>query len=216
VIVVTAGTSGFRKIILRQTRMCKRFGYDHRVYDFGGLGVGEPYTVDPEKLKRTESRQEGFSADFKAELMIKNFRQGETICWLDGDCIPLLPFEPLGKWDAAVTMRSHDEVGRGHRPRTMFLNSGVVFARNIEFARRWRKKTIAKDNCQIALNKICLPELTVKYCRKAIGKTIESSIGLKVKILDAMEWNCWHIPPPKHARILHFKEDLRHLAKDYL
>lgn len=215
-IVVTAGTSAFRKIIAAQARKCNEFGYQHKIYDLGGLGFGERYKVDPNKLIRTKSRQQGFSCDFKAVLVLKDAQPGQAICWMDGDCLPLLPFEPEGDWDAAVTMRSANEVGRSGRPRTMFLNSGVVFVRNMGFAVTWRELTVAADNCQIALNNAALPEKTIAACRGIIGKTIESPTGFKVKILDAIEWNCWHIPPPPGARILHFKSDRRNLAEKYL
>ena len=151
------------------------------------------------------------------------------MCWLDADCIPVTtvssPFDMASRrklqLDAAVTLRPAPEIGLSNNPALDYLNSGVVWIRNTmkgrEFCRLWGADVRAFGTDQGALNR-CVdvaPDAFEWNC----DRVAMSRIGIctaRVLILDAMEWNCWHFPPPPEARILHFKGGIRYLAKDYV
>jgi hypothetical protein len=217
-LVVSAGTEEYRSIIQAQALKCSEYGYGHAIYDLGNLGLGEPMTV-PESDLKPSFKQSLPPATFKASLLMKNINRDDVICWLDGDCLPIRSFEPEGEWDAAVTLRSMPEIGQSRylNSATAFLNAGVVWIRNQcdGFLSRWLAESIRRRTDQGALNDIVGHGFTADQWKRSMGKTITSTDGFRVKILDAAEWNCWHFPPSVGARILHFKRDRRHLAGEY-
>jgi hypothetical protein len=215
-LVVTAGTEEYKPIIEAQAKMCAEFGYRHAIYDLGGLGLGERLEVPAGDLKPTYMRSLP-PATFKTALMIKHASEDEIVCWLDGDCIPLLPFEPEGNWDAAVTLRPIHEITRAHRPATRYLNSGVVWIRRdaLRFAQAWRRESVRVNTDQGGLNNVVGIGFDMNQWRQLTGRTVVALGGFRVKILDAMQWNCWHLPPKVDTRILHFKREMREAAKEY-
>jgi hypothetical protein len=215
-LVVTAGTDEYRPIIEAQAKRCAEFGYRHAIYDLGGLGFGEKLAVPAGDLRPTYNQSLPPST-FKTDLMIKHAVDDGVVCWLDGDCIPLLPFEPDGDWDAAVTLRPIQEISRAHRPATRYLNSGVVWIRReaLGFAQTWRRESVRVNTDQGGLNNIVGIGLGLNQWRQLTGKTVVALGGFRVKILGAMEWNCWHLPPKADTRILHFKREMRAAAKEY-
>lgn len=215
-IVVTAGTTQFAKIITEQRKRCLGFGYDHRVYDLGGLGMGKPAKVANGDFKPTIEKRDLPPATFKPKLMLYEFMQGEINCWIDGDCLPLMPFEPDGEWDAAVTLRSISEIGKNGLRAIDYLNSGVVWIRNRGFAQDWKRASSAMNTDQDGLNQVVGPYLTKKQWKSAMDQTITTPSGYSVKILNAIQWNCWDFPPKQNTKILHFKGRFRDEAKAYL
>lgn len=214
-LIVTAGTGDYREIILAQAKACTRFGHVHRVYDLGGLGFGEPFEVPADDLKPTINGDSLPPATFKARLLLDAFEPHACMCWLDADCLPLLDFMPPGEWDAAVTLRPASEVGACGIKSMDYLNAGVVWIRNIEFAREWLEMSIEANTDQGALNEIVAPDFGPNEWRTAVGHSIINPMGMSVLVLDAMEWNCWHLPPRPETRILHFKRGIRGAAKGY-
>lgn len=221
-IVVTAGTKEYRDIIQAQIRACRNFGYCHFAYDLGGLGFGNKYDVDPADLAPSFGSDSLPPATFKPLLVADAFgaaEPGETVCWLDGDCLPLQPFEPEYA-DAAVTLRPTKEIGQcGHRSMD-FVNSGVVWIRNTthgrEFAVEWSKASFMLNTDQDGLNQAVAPRFQAHQWIRCIGTEITSPCGARVQVLDGMNWNRWHLPPAKDTRILHFKRGIRGAAKNYL
>jgi len=214
-IVVTAGTYEYAGIILGQARVCNNLGYDHIIYDLGGLGYGIPYQAKSGDLKPRYG-QSLPPATFKADLVARHLKGGGIVCWLDGDCLPLQGFIPPGQWDAAVTLRPLPEIGRGRNRHTAYLNSGVVWIRNPEFCEAWAAKSQEMNTDQGALNEIVAPGIGRSEWRMAMGATIINRIGHSISVLNADEWNCWNFPPGQDARILHFKRDRRERALEYL
>ena len=228
VIVVTAGTAEYKPIIETQARKCREFGYEHRIYDLGGLGIGIPYQVPASDLKPTVNGDSLPPATFKAALVMEALQAaypGETVCWLDADCIPVQKFQPLSMADknpadAAVTLRPAPEIGLSNNPALDYLNSGVVWIRNTmkgrDFCQHWGVLSRAFHTDQGALNQATGWHRGGTEWNTARGTIVVGYAGARVLILDAMEWNCWHFPPPPEARILHFKGGIRYLAKDYV
>ena len=221
-IVVTAGTSEYRQIVDAQARKCREYGYYHLIYDLGGLGIGEPYHVEIEDLQPTVNGDSLPPATFKAALVARAMEgagQGELVCWLDADCIPLQSFQPDGSFDAAVTLRPAPEIGLSNNPALDYLNSGVVWIRNNQageaFRAQWQRGSEFLHTDQGALNvAVGIADGTSTW-NSWRGKVVTQMFGARVLVLDAMEWNCWHLPPKPETRILHFKRGIRHLAPYY-
>lgn len=213
-LVVTAGTSEYRGIIDAQGRICDTLRYKRIVFDLGGLGIGEKYEVPSDDLR-------GVIGDsmppttFKPRLLSEQFRPHATMCWLDGDCLPLREFYPEGNWDVAVTLRPKDEIGQSGIMNTDFLNAGVVWVRSIDFVNSWIAKAAEIGNDQGALNQLIAPDWNADEWRRAHNTFRWTPYGMRALILDAMEWNCWHLPPKQDTRILHFKRGIRAAAKGY-
>lgn len=227
-IVVTAGTTEYRTIVDAQVRKCAEFGYQHLVYDLGGLGIGEPYAVERKDLEPSFNGDSLPPATFKPALMARAMERilfPELVCWLDADCLPLRPFHADVNglmFDAAVTLRPKPEVGTSGIPALDYLNSGVVWIRNNAcgraFLRSWSDHSMALRTDQGGLNASVAPGFQVSEEWEASRNHIlaTSSGGARVLILDGMEWNCWHLPPKPDTRILHFKRGIRAAAVNYL
>lgn len=233
-IVVTAGTSEYRQIVDAQARKCAEFGYYHRIFDLGGLGIGDPYHVEVEDLEPTVNGDSLPPATFKAALVARAMEgagQGELVCWMDADCIPLKPFLPLqlptrptrhgdfGAYDAAVTLRPVPEMGLSNNPALDYLNSGVVWIRNNQageaFRAQWQRGSEFMRTDQGALNvAVGIADDTAAW-NSWRGKVVTQMFGARVLVLDCAEWNSWH-PPFTGARIAHFKRGIRNQAVNYL
>lgn len=230
-IVVTAGTADYRRIIEAQARKCAEFGYLHVVFDLGGLGMGRPFAVDPADLLPTFNGDSLPPAKFKADLlrivMLDHGEPNQWVCWLDADCIPLQRFYPVIEQDrpldidVAVTLRPRGEVGACGIAALDFLNAGVVWIRNNcpgrAFLTEWREKSIALNTDQGAINECVAPGRNAEWWEASRGNVSWfSRSGARVLVLDAMQWNCWHLPPKPDTRILHFKRGIRGAAVNYL
>lgn len=213
-IVVTAGTAEYRPIIEKQALQCRALGYEHRIYDLGGLGIGQPFEVREADLKPSIGDSLP-PATFKPRLLMRNFVPGQIVCWLDGDCLPLRSFEPFSVSDAAVTLRPAAEIEQSGVRSLDYLNSGVVWIRNLDFAAEWLRQSEMLNSDQDGLIDAVAPAFKKRQWINALGKTIITPLGFRVKVLDAMQWNCWHLPPKAETRILHFKRGIRGAAKQY-
>lgn len=214
-LIVTAGTAEYQDIVKAQATACARLGHKHQIYDLGGLGMGEPLSVPESDLKPSFNGDSLPPATFKAKLIFDAFRPQACMCWMDADCIPLCDFLPAGSWDAAVTLRPAPEVGQCGISAMDYLNSGVVWIRNVDFARLWWEKSLECNTDQGGLNACVGPEFSPLDWKSSFGKSVWNPWGMQILILDAMEWNCWHLPPRPETRILHFKRGIRAAAKDY-
>lgn len=215
-LVITAGTTAFRSMIQQQQKICGRYGYSHKAYDLGGLGFGDLFKVDPADLAGTVAGDSIPPTTFKTHLAERCYQEGEILCWLDGDCIPLRDFQPEGVWDIAVTLRSLREVGASGIRITDYLNAGVLWINNRTFIEVWKAEARRLNNDQAALNEIVGGIFTVDQWRHLMGQTFRALSGFTVKVMDAMEWNCWHLPPTEQTRILHFKRGIRGAAEGYI
>lgn len=226
-IVVTAGSHDYRRIIESQARRCREFGYSHQAYDLGGLNLpgAIPLAVDAADLAPSVNGDSLPPATFKAQLIIDALRERDSFhewaCWLDGDCIPIRPFEPEGfNWDAAVTLRPAPEVGASNNPALDFLNSGVVWFRNTAYgallAEEWDTASALLQTDQGALNQVVAPLFGSREWIGAVGGIVRAPCGARVLVLDGTFWNCWALPPRPGTRILHFKRGIRGSAVNYL
>lgn len=241
-VVVTAygGTAedraAFRSIVQRQSERCKGFGYAHHEFGLTEPGgeylPGYSFEVPVGDFMPTVNGDSLPPATFKAALMdnlLRTLPANQWACWLDADCLPLREFDPLHmegghafSVDAVVTLRSHGEIGLSRNQALDYLNSGVVWIRNTlmgrKFCEAWRRHSIELQTDQGALNLCVAPEWTEREWKMIAGQNavVDSPTGAKVLVLDAAEWNRWHLPPTISTRILHFKRGIRSQAVNYL
>lgn len=226
--IVVAGAGGspedcamYRRIIEAQAAKCQEYGYSHLIFDLGGLGIGQPWSVDPAEFAPQVSGDSLPAATFKAALVEWGFKVAkpdEVVCWLDADCLPLQRFNPLVSFDAvdaAVTLRPAPEIGLSNNPALDYLNSGVLWIRNSVrghmFARAWRDLSVNMNTDQGALNEVVAPRVHQAHTWNGLrGRVHDGTL-----VLDATEWNSWH-PPFTGARIAHFKRGIRAQAANYL
>jgi hypothetical protein len=215
----------YKRIIQEQGARCRRFGYPHMVFDLGGLGFGEKYAVDHSDFAPRVNGDSLPPATFKARLVARAMVEAapdEMVCWMDADCLPLLPFMPWqpDSWDAAVTLRSLPEIGLSNNPALDFLNSGVVWIRRtsagVAFLFEWEERSRELNTDQGGLNKTVWTGEDVNDWKAMMGRSMICHENASVLVLDAMEWNCWHLPPHPETRILHFKRGIRAAAVNYL
>ena len=215
-IVITAATGDMKDLVIGQAKRVYSFEYDHRIFDFGGLGFGIPYRVDPLDIAPVP----GIHAPrclFKIDLLLSCFEENNTLCWLDADCLPLKEFEIDGAFDAAVTLRPSSEIGKSGMFNHDYINAGVIWIRSRKFLDHWRQRSVIHQNDQGGLNDLIGEGMSVEEWRKSMNSTIITKHdGFKVRILNAMKWNCWHIPPVEDTRIMHFKKGIRRAASNYL
>lgn len=216
--VITAGTKEFAEIILAQQSRCLKFGYDHIAYDLGDLGFGIPWNaprgdLDP-LMKEINSIP---PTKFKVDLLLENYGPGDTVCWIDGDCLPVRDFLPAGEWDAAVTLRREDEIGKSGIHATDYLNAGVCFFRDRTLLLNWKDECRFTINDQDALNIIVGENYSREDWIEALAKEdIINSQGFRIKILKCEIFNSWYFVMNGTPKIIHFKRGFRHLASEYI
>lgn len=226
IVVTAAGGSPedcavYGRIIGAQAMKCNEYGYKQLVFDLGGLGFGEPFSVEPSEFAPQINGDSLPAATFKAALVERGFtiaKPDEVVCWLDADCLPLQRFNPLVSFDwldAAVTLRPAPEIGLSNNPVLDYLNSGVVWIRNSVrghmFARAWRDLSVSMNTDQGALNEVVAPRVHQAHTWNGLrGRVHDGTL-----VLDAVEWNNWW-PPFTGARIAHFKRGIRAQAVNYL
>jgi hypothetical protein len=228
-IIVTAGTAEYADIIRAQVKRCSDFGFKHVVYDLGDLGFGTPHFVRHGDLTPTIGTDTLPPATFKASLMLDTMTRfaalNELVVWMDADCLPIHDFtipKSHGEFDVAVTLRPVSEIGASGNYALDYLNSGVVFARKNAageaFLRVWSTQSVEFNSDQAALNKCVAFDFTTEDWRRAMGLHVIRPVwpSWNVLILDALEYNCWHLPPRPQTRILHFKRGIRSSAVNYL
>ena len=66
----------YRSIIEAQARKCKEFGYRHRIYNLGNLGIGEFRAVPDFDFKLQVNGDSLPAATFKAALVAENLADG--------------------------------------------------------------------------------------------------------------------------------------------
>jgi hypothetical protein len=226
IVVTAAGGSPsdcatYRRIVEKQAARCAEFGYAHQVYDLGGLGIGEPFAVPASDFAPQVNGDSLPAATFKATLVMRAFSQakeGEVVCWLDADCIPLQHFNPLAGLsgiDGAVTLRPVPEIGLSNNPALDYLNSGVVWIRHSKygrtFCRAWETASVLLGTDQGALNEVVAPQVH----SPGEWNSMRGHARNGMLVLDCAEWNNWQAPFTG-ARIAHFKRGIRGQAVNYL
>ena len=216
--IVTGGTAQFRQFIELTRRACERFGYQCRVYDFGGLGFGTPIEVTNKDFQNCVPGAMP-SCLFKPRVMKDALaeRTGGITAWLDGDAVLLKPLDELEDlaFDLAVTLREPQFVGKAH-PIMNYLNAGVMFFRDTQqIVDEWERATDKLGNDQLALNQLIGPGWTDQTWLASYHTLVATRYG-KALILPAAEWNFSQFPRPfGDARVAHFKGAFRDLFSRY-
>lgn len=150
--VITAGNEKFRRLIEESVSYLEDIGYEYTVYDLGGLGIGEEFTIEDD-----------FSiypfppCYFKPAIISHKLRQldeGEFLVFLDADAQIRESIDEITypDYDIGLTERSVP----GNKPQEGLVNAGVMFLRNCDntryFVQEWQKLTNELKGDQHALN----------------------------------------------------------------
>lgn len=212
--IITAGTTEYAPMIRQTMANAEQMGYRVLPFDLGGLGFGNHFdtVVGDFDLHIVPA------ATFKPRLIQYAISHNEDnlFVWLDGDAVPISPFDDLllKDFDVAVTLREDSQVGKTGNSWTDYLNSGVLFFRPTcatkDFLCQWINFIDLIPSDQASLNEVVGQGWTIEQWKDNRNCIVTVNCGARVLILDALEWNYWHwpIPVPKR-RILHYKRGVR-------
>ena len=214
----------FAKVISKTARNAERFGYGVEVYDLGKLGMGIPYRVDDEHFVRMGHYEREAVKGYKSKSLFKPSLMRECLtknkqltAYLDGDAELRRRIDDVmtDDYDLGVTLRDRSELEtswyKEHASIVKFLNAGVIFFNytpaTLDFIDRWDKLTDDVGNDQMALNSLACPET---YPDPGSIHVID---GVRIKYFPCVKYNYYYFFDimPWHARIMHFKGDVRHL-----
>jgi hypothetical protein len=216
----------FAEMIAASRAQAERFGYPIQIYDLGGLGMGDPFSVDDENFRTNGYYRKVSDTYFSKALHKPDIvaacieRHNDFTVYLDGDAVLWKPIDDVvGDYDIAVTVRSPRELKVMDKyikmnPGAMgLINAGVIMFRPTdalrEFLAIWKHESVVGGSDQLALNHLLKPESTA-----AIGTTAERS-GVRVKYLPCDQYNYYYFdygtnrPLPDNVRIMHFKGGVR-------
>lgn len=168
-VILTAGDDKFADLISISLSQIKRMGYRAKIYDLGGLGIGQEYHKPTEVTLRDSSvpwdqkiratrksskRQWRLNrkapAPWKPELIkfaMDSSDHWEHMLWLDGDAVITEPIHEIfrGDYDIALTLR-HTQ---GSLPISRYLNTGIVVVRNTPKAREFMERWVAEQSNRV-------------------------------------------------------------------
>jgi len=210
----------FKEMIAVSARQAQRLGYRMSIFDLGGLGMGEAFSIeDPTFLAQGYYRE--ISPLYKSKalhkpLVVKKaLSRDDLLLYLDGDAILARPLDDLAAdFDLAVTLRLPYELTtnywRATRSITNTINAGVILFRAsptvYDFIDRWNALSQRLGSDQWALNELVAPPGL-----DAVG-SIQVRDGLRVLYLSSRQYNFYHFraePPSAETRIFHFKSGVR-------
>jgi hypothetical protein len=228
--VVTAGSGNyaFADTIRYNEANCKKYGYDFKVYDLGGLGFGTKVD-DP----RVQSKFRRVKSAMKPELLREAIATYDgPVAWIDGDATLIKPIDEVFNaepWDVGITVRP-----KRTNKKTTYINAGVFFARQsgLGFVEEWidamppvpdldaLTKPPNYSDQQTLENEILLPEIKEPLW----DLTWETRMvrGYKVKFFPCEIYNnFWCIRSPHYelgpgkTKVIHFKGHRMHRLGDY-
>jgi len=215
--IIIAADGRFREMVEFADSQAKKFGYETLVYDLGGLGIGEEFSVAKEELTEENDEPHIVMAPFKPRLIRHALRaHDDFLVWIDADAFIIKPIDEAitNDYDIGVTMRRKEERGGSHFPDISgYLNSGVIFLNNTiatkRFVEEWNEITQRLDpqSDQYGINELVrqVTDLT-EY-----NKVFVREDGLRIKVFECDEYNYYYLKEnvSNKAKILHFKGQYR-------
>jgi len=199
---VIAGDKNFESFVLKSIDYSQRAGYQPKIYDLGGLGIGKPY-------KARVSPQVGAKIPSKPGIIldaINEIADGDYIAWIDADALIEKRFdEVMEDYDIGVTVRQ-----RKQKENSMPINAGIVFVRKtsqaIKFLNDWILLCETGVSDQQELNKLC--QITTKDLNTLVIRN-----DTKIRVFPCAIYNNVYFAKKKtpHAKIKHYKSKLRSL-----
>ena len=210
----------FRSIIENTESKAIECGYKSVIYDLGGLGIGEKFTVEDETFAK-----EGFYKEVKKGYKSKSLFKPDIVkhclethkeftAYIDGDaqlCDNI--DEIIGDYDIGVTLRKPSELEtdwyEDYGDIAGYVNAGVIFFNStpaaLKFVDVWRQTTIEVGNDQKALNKLVSPD---KY--PEVNSTITLN-NTRIKFFPTNQYNYYYFNDglEPNIKIMHFKGDVR-------
>lgn len=182
------------------TTSLTKFGYTYKIV---------PVSNDVAGYFVTEQRQYGISGKGRPNFlrnMLNEYPENNLI-WIDLDCEMVQPVDNvLSGCDVAVTIRRKEDRQYGQRKFfESFVNTGVMFFRNNENARKFLslwEDNFTKEECdQDGVNKLLLNYSKLEdYCE------VIDIDGIRIKTLPAEVYNFFYFGDNQEkAKILHYK-----------
>jgi len=199
---VVAGDKNFEKYVSKCVEYSMRVGYDTKIYDLGGLGIGKPY-------KARVSTKIGAKIPSKPGIILDAMNEiadGDYIAWIDADALIEKRFdEVMEDYDIGVTVRQPKQ-----KENSMPINAGIVFVRKtsqaIKFLNDWIMLCESGVSDQQELNKLC--QVTTKDLNTLVIRN-----STKIRVFPCTIYNNVYFGKKKtpNAKIKHYKSKLRHL-----
>jgi hypothetical protein len=228
-LIVSMADAAFKDRVEFSMKQAKKFGYDMRVFDMGGLGFGEPY-VAPQSYSSHRLSHRAKMCMIKPRIMLKALdTSDETVVFLDADAFLVKPIDEIetDDYDVGVTYK-------GGEKRT-YINAGVIFFKQTDAARDflwdWIRMIDDADTklkkvnpCQMG-DQIFLNDLVFSHVSKGpLLNKVKLVGGTRVKFFDYRDYNHFNLsrnlvvessetqlkPIPSNTRIVH----LRHSHPD--
>jgi len=179
--LITAYNKQMKPYYENLKRSCDKYGYD--LYS------------EQINIERSDYTGKQKSNTFKPEFVLKCMQKFGEVLWLDSDCQIMSKLKDFPKSDMTVTTRRNQNLNNMF---SGYLNSGVVFCRDINLIYKWIELTKRHGKDQTALHHLVLDK--------------------KRNILEVpcRIWNYIYLPDvPKEAKIIHYKGETRKYFKDY-
>lgn len=219
IIVVTAGNSAFRPIVLKLLQNAQCLDLPVMVYDLGGLGIGQSRPVASQafhrdgrycKLANGWPSKGLHKPDLIADALSRMIDERSLLIYLDGDALPVANMIELtdSDFDIAVVRRPDIESktdGSSFASEIGQVNAGVLMFRPTPATQRfigvWMETMNRVGSDQLALNRL-LPA-------KLIPGEVREADGLRIAVLPGA-YNVAYPPANSQngiatARVLHFK-----------
>jgi hypothetical protein len=197
---VLAANYRLRVEVQRCIASLEALGYPWTVFDLGGLGIGEPFTVidktfHSQGIYSTCYTQRETRAMHKPDIVRKLLDNKDPwLVYLDADTFVRRRIdEIIADYDIGITVRPNtDQLVSESR-----INAGVLFFHISEatrnFVDQWKQETLAVGNDQAAL---------CNLIRKPTSKISEFPV-------DIYNWYRFPKAPPPEAKILHYRVSFR-------
>lgn len=200
--VVIAGDKNFEPYVLKSVEYARRVGYEPKIYDLGGLGIGKPF-------KGRVSPQVGAKIPAKPSIIfdaMSEINDGDYIAWVDADALIEKRFDEIMEdYDLGVTVRQPKQ-----KENSLPINAGIVFAKKtpqaITFIKEWISLCETGVSDQQELNKLC--QVTTKDTNTLVERN-----GTRIRVFPCAIYNNVYFAKKEtpNAKIKHYKSKLRFL-----
>jgi len=146
----------------------------------------------------------------KPEFILNVLGEGDDVLWVDADCLIMNPID-WSDFDADICFTLRDiPKDYPHGINQFFidgsLNTGVMMFRNRPKVKDFLTRVISLVP-ESFYDQDAFARVVSEYTNmKAHNETVEKD-GLRIKILNCRDYNCFYFPLAKNVKIAHFKDD---------
>lgn len=216
--IMTAGNWRFAYFIEHSMKQAAKFNYPVQVFDLGGLGFGEDWSINDQSFQengyydRLNGSSEGSflsTARHKPAIVEHTLKQfNDFTVYLDGDAMLVDRIDEIaGDYDIGVTTRRPSElnVSNGLKKLRGWINAGVLFFNNTPgtelFLEYWKQAMTVWPDDQWALNEMLCKDLDKPLPEEFMYRDI------KIRTFPGDIYNFCYFPeePPNGCKIFHYR-----------